>query len=104
MTTLNDTPNSPLSQLADLRLTLTQLRAGTLSAHAFSEQARNLPHLHQALPERYRTVLLGLLDRLESSALFSEESCSFSQRELHDSLALWLDKAQATLENMPARP
>ena len=43
-------------------------------------------------------MLSDLLDSLESSALFTEESCSFSQRELHDSLGLWLDKARAQLE------
>jgi hypothetical protein len=37
------------------------------------------------------------LDRLESSALFSEESCSFSHSELLDSLNLWLDKAEQKL-------
>jgi hypothetical protein len=40
---------------------------------------------------------LGLIDRLESSALFSEESCSFSQVDLLDSLAMWLDKAEQQL-------
>jgi hypothetical protein len=43
-------------------------------------------------------VLHALLDRLESSALFAEESCSFSQTDLLDSLQLWLDKAQLQLE------
>jgi hypothetical protein len=38
-----------------------------------------------------------LVDRLESSALFSEESCSFSQTDLYDSLALVLDKAEEKL-------
>jgi hypothetical protein len=38
-----------------------------------------------------------LLDRLESSALFSEESCSFSHGDLLDSLALWMDKAELRL-------
>jgi hypothetical protein len=38
-------------------------------------------------------VWLGLLDRLESSALFSEESCSFSQSALLDNLDMWLQKA-----------
>jgi hypothetical protein len=37
------------------------------------------------------------VDRLESSALFSEESCSFSQTDLLDNLALVLDKAEAKL-------
>ena len=44
------------------------------------------------------TALQQLLDRLESSALFSEESCSFSQKELLDSLQLWMDKAQTLLD------
>ena len=30
---------------------------------------------------------------LVASALFAEESCSFSQQDLLDSLQLWLDKA-----------
>jgi hypothetical protein len=42
-------------------------------------------------------VLLNLLDRLESSALFSEESCSFSQKDLLDNLQVWVDKARAQL-------
>ncbi|MFS2053286.1 hypothetical protein ACEN8K_31020 [Variovorax sp. CT11-76] len=42
-------------------------------------------------------MLLNLLDRLESSALFSEESCSFSQKDLLDNLSLWVDKARAQL-------
>jgi len=42
-------------------------------------------------------VLLGLLDRLESSALFSEESCSFSQKDLLDNLQVWVDKARGQL-------
>ena len=38
-------------------------------------------------------VLLNLLDRLESSALFSEESCSFSQKDLVGNLTMWVEKA-----------
>ena len=40
---------------------------------------------------------MQLLDRLESSALFSDESCSFSRSELLGSLQLWTDKAQLQL-------
>ena len=53
-----------------------------------------------ALPPRYGEVLLGLLDRLESSALFSEESCSFSQKDLLDSLQMWVDKARGVLTQL----
>jgi len=50
------------------------------------------------LPARYGQVLDDLLDRLESSALFSEESCSFSQDGLLDNLQLWIDKARGQLD------
>jgi hypothetical protein len=49
------------------------------------------------LPEKFGTVLGDLLDRIEASALFSEESCSFSQKDLLSSLQLWADKARAKL-------
>jgi hypothetical protein len=49
------------------------------------------------LPEKFGEVLGNLLDRIEASALFSEESCSFSQKDLLDSLQLWADKARAKL-------
>ena len=53
-------------------------------------EAKGLP-----LPARFSEVLEGLLDRIEASALFSEESCSFSQRGLLEGLHLWSDKARA---------
>ena len=46
------------------------------------------------LPAPYGEVLGNLLDRMEASALFSEESCSFSQKGLFDNLQLWSDKAR----------
>jgi hypothetical protein len=49
------------------------------------------------LPEKFGTVLGDLLDRIESSALFSGESCSFSQQGLFDNLQLWADKAKVKL-------
>lgn len=88
---------APLSQLHALQDVLAQLRQGMLTAHAFSDQARQHRELLASLPARYTEVLHGLLDRLESSALFSEESCSFSQRELVDSLQMWIDKAGGVL-------
>ena len=85
------------TDLDTLRTGLAQLRTGDLAVHAFSAQARQLDALLAALPPRYGEVLLGLLDRLESSALFTDESCSFSQRDLFDSAQLWLDKASTQL-------
>ena len=54
--------------------------------------AANLP-----LPDKFGVVLGNLLDRIEASALFSEESCSFSQKDLMASLQMWADKARAQL-------
>lgn len=76
---------------------LAQLRQGSLGAHGLSDLARNQHALLDTLGPRYREVLLQLMDRLESSALFSEESCSFSQQGLLDNLQLWLEKASAQL-------
>ena len=70
---------------------------GSLTASALSHTARAQTDLLAALPPRYAEVLHGLLDRLESSALFSEESCSFSQKDLLASLQMWVDKARAVL-------
>ena len=92
---------STTHDLSALRQALDALRAQSLSAHAFSALAREQTALLAALPPAYATVWHGLLDRLESGALFSEESCSFSQTDLIDSLALWLDKAQAQLKTTP---
>ncbi|WP_228769140.1 hypothetical protein [Limnohabitans sp. 2KL-3] len=52
------------------------------------------------LPEKFGLVLGDLLDRIESSALFSGESCSFSQKDLLDNLQLWADKARARLSSL----
>ncbi len=84
--------------LAPLQAEFDALRAGRCSPAVFSQQARARTALLAALPPRYTEVLLNLLDRLESSALFAEESCSFSQTDLLDSLQLWLDKAAGLLQ------
>ncbi|MDZ7920044.1 hypothetical protein [Rhodoferax sp.] len=90
---------SALAQWQTLQDGLTQLRSGGLAAHGLSELARSQEVLLETLGPRYREVLLQLLDRLESSALFSEESCSFSQQGLLDNLQVWLDKAQGQLKS-----
>ena len=71
--------------------------SGGGTATALSDEARGSAELLAALPPRYGEVLLNLLDRLESSALFSEESCSFSQKDLLDNLKVWADKARGQL-------
>lgn len=76
---------------------LAQLRANAIGMQAFCAQARAQDALMAALPPRYGEVWLGLIDRLESSALFSEESCSFSQSSLLDTLDGWLAQAAQKL-------
>ena len=71
---------------------LDRLSGGALCA-AFRDTARHWP----GLPPRFLTVLETLLQPLESSALFSEESCSFSQSGLLDNLQQWLDQARRRL-------
>lgn len=71
--------------------------SGSGTVTALSNEARASTELLAALPPRYAEVLLNLLDRLESSALFSEESCSFSQKDLLDNLQVWVDKARGQL-------
>ncbi|MGE3347741.1 MAG: hypothetical protein AB7I35_09935 [Ramlibacter sp.] len=83
--------------LDDIQTALTALRAGSLGVQPFSARARGQQALLDSLPPRYGQVLADLLDRLESSALFSEESCSFSQSGLLDNLQLWIDKARDQL-------
>jgi hypothetical protein len=87
-------------QLQTLQTALDQLRgpqSSGMTAQAFSQLARAQTALLRALPPRFDEVLDDLLNRLESSALFTEESCSFSASGLMDSLQLWLDKAQQKL-------
>jgi hypothetical protein len=92
------TMNTAAHQLAALESALQQLRSGTLPLTTFSRLARAQAALLAALPPKFEAVLQQLLDRLESSALFSEESCSFSQTDLLDSLQQWLDHAQGQLD------
>ena len=85
-------------QLDAIGTRIDALRSGRgESITALSNEARASSELLAALPPRYGEVLLNLLDRLESSALFSEESCSFSQKDLLDNLQVWVDKARAQL-------
>ncbi|MCZ2407187.1 MAG: hypothetical protein LC097_10725 [Burkholderiales bacterium] len=90
----------PATQLAALQSALAAHGRGELSAAALGEAARAQQALLTALPPRYGEVLLGLLDRLEASALFTEESCSFSRSELLNHLQAWVDKARGVLPSV----
>lgn len=81
--------------LSDHLTALDDLAAGRLDTAAFCARWRGLP-LPAGLPPRFADVRDMLLDRLESSQLFSGESCSFSQADLLDGLRQWLDAARRT--------
>lgn len=85
--------NDTLSALAP---TLNAFTAGQLSLGALAQQWRQAAQTHQpALPARYLEVLERVLSQLESSALFTEESCSFSQGDMVAALGDWLQRARA---------
>ncbi|MEO8390879.1 MAG: hypothetical protein ABI893_05095 [Polaromonas sp.] len=89
---------TPQNELDQLQHALQQLRSDDIRVGNFAQLAAQQHSLEAALPARFNEVQLQLLNRLESAALFTEESCSFSQKELLDSLQLWIDKAQLQLQ------
>ena len=91
---MTDTASAQLTTLAQA---LQAFERGDHTAATLSTLARQQTTLLATLPPRYSEVLLNLLDRLEASALFTEESCSFSQKDLVANLTMWVEKAQATL-------
>ena len=87
---MTDTASTQLTALAQA---LQAFERGDHTAATLSTLARQQTTLLAALPPRYGEVLLNLLDRLESSALFSEESCSFRKKDLVGNLTMWVEKA-----------
>jgi hypothetical protein len=75
---------------------LDQFQDGTLDVSALCRRLREQPVPPELAP-RFGEVLGNLLDRLESSALFGGESCSFSQEDLAASVQTWIDKARQRL-------
>jgi len=82
-----------------LQQDLDAARAGTMPLSSLARRLRDL-QLPSSLPPKYGEVLTDLTDRIESSALFSGESCSFSESDLIEAVQAWLDKAQAKLFSM----
>lgn len=89
--------NSARDQLQAIALQVQALRDGLAATDAFVESTQNATQLRAELPTAFATVLDNLTDRLQASALFTEESCSFSRTDLIDSLQLWLEKAEKRL-------
>jgi hypothetical protein len=86
------------ASLQTLHDSLASLRKRQTGAAEFCRQWRAETALLAALPVRYAQVMEDILGRLEAGSLFAEESCSFSQEDLHAHLATWLDKARQTLQ------
>jgi len=83
-----------------LRVALERLRQGRISALQCAALWRaDAPPALAELPPRYGEVLDLLLMRLESSAGFAGESCSFDRDALLRELGVWLDKAEARLSS-----
>lgn len=78
-----------------LAASIAAFRSGQLPADQLVATWRVAASVWPGLPARYAAVLEKLLAPLEASALFSEESCSFSRTDLADSLAQWLQHARA---------
>jgi hypothetical protein len=89
-----------VQELSQLDALVAELQNGQLRIDEFSRLVRSMCGLREALPPKYGQVLLTLLDRLESSALFTEESCSFSVNHLHAALTDWVAKARLQLERL----
>jgi hypothetical protein len=79
-----------------LQRDLQAARAGTLDMGTLARRLRGLI-LPAALPPKYGEVLAEITDRIESSALFDEESCSYSQSDLLEALEVWAQKANEKL-------
>jgi hypothetical protein len=90
--------NKEQIQLEGIAAQVQKLREGQSSIDGLLAQTRACDDLRRQLPPAFSTVLDNLTDRLQASALFTEESCSFSRQDLLDSLQLWLDKARERVD------
>ncbi len=86
-------------RLSALPATLEACACGDLSLTDLTRTWRDAAEQHQPpLPTRYVDVLERLLnqvEKVESAALFSEESCSFSRADVLAALSDWLARARA---------
>ena len=81
---------------SELQQSLADYAVDAISTDAFIALWRKQGEaLCSQLPPQYLKALDDMLMRIESSRLFSGDSCSFSRESLTDALALWLDKATA---------
>jgi hypothetical protein len=77
-----------------LRGRAAELRAGACDARAFAQAVYDATPMIGSLPPAYERAFAEIVTRLESAALFGNESCSFSHSELYDALDTVLEKAR----------
>jgi hypothetical protein len=83
-------------RLSALPATLDEFSRGAMPLSDLVRDWRDAAASHEpALPQRYVDVLERVLNQLESAALFTEESCSFSQADMVAALSDWLARARA---------
>ena len=82
----------PLKRIKMLSDTLEQEGFGSVTE--LITAFRSEKSLLAELPSVFEAALESILERMESTALFAEESCSFSQNDMVDALADWLSHAQ----------
>jgi hypothetical protein len=85
--------------LLSLQEALSSLQNKDISVASFCRKWRAQTTLLTSLPSRYGQVMEDLLGRLEAGSLFTEESCSFSQEDLHANLTMWLDKVNQQISD-----
>lgn len=67
-------------------------------AREWSEELlQNWPQEELAMRQAYADLWSDLLNRFESSALFTEESCSFSQSDLRLAMGRWVHKVESLI-------
>ncbi|AOZ00015.1 hypothetical protein BKK81_12795 [Cupriavidus sp. USMAHM13] len=78
--------------LASMRAALDAHVAGRLAAGGLVQGWRDAA-VGLSLPPVFGQAMEELLRRLEMSAVFAQDSCSFSSNAVTDQLKRWLDKA-----------
>jgi len=90
---------------SELQKSLTDYGADATSADAFVALWRTQGGaLCERLPPAYLCALDDMVIRIESSRLFSGDSCSFSRESLLEAFATWLEKANARLASSSSMP
>ncbi|HEY1058587.1 MAG TPA: hypothetical protein VGE55_07645 [Limnobacter sp.] len=91
--------NIPVDPLARIQFLNKQLEDEAFdTTTALITAFRSEKALLAELPAVFEGALESILERLESVAMFSGESCSFSQSDLLAALSIWLEKARSYLE------